>query len=134
MIQKGFGKILLIFIVLVGIPVGIFGFQTMSKIVTPESSQQFVKKFSGKNNPFNQRYSQGKCQKEGTVTFTHPPMKIEDIGRIDPYGIMVDAHVIPTSHGYFSPTVFNSPRDTYPVYAIADGNCQCCPQRTICWR
>jgi len=48
-------------------------------------------------------------------------MRIEDIGRIEPYGVMIDAHVIPTSHGYISPIVFNSPRDAYPAYAIGDG-------------
>lgn len=55
------------------------------------------------------------------MPFTHAPMKMADIGLIEPYGIMVDAHVIPTSHGYISPKVFNSPRDAYQVYAIADG-------------
>lgn len=34
---------------------------------------------------------------------------------------MVDAHVIHTSHGYISPANFQSERDAYPVYAIADG-------------
>lgn len=113
--------ILALLIILIGIPIGIFGFRTLSEKINPASPQQFVKKFSGKNNPFNQRYSAGKCEGEGTTTFTHSPIKIEDIGRIEPYGIMIDAHVIPTSHGYISPIVFNSPRDAYPVFAIADG-------------
>jgi len=100
--------------VLILIPLGIFAFATQPK-------QQSVKKFSGKNNPFNQRYSQNRCEGKGTRIFTYSPMKIEDIGRIEPYGIMIDAHVIPTSHGYISPAVFNSPADAYPVYAVADG-------------
>ena len=33
---------------------------------------------------------------------------------------MIGGHVTPIDHQYFSPTVFNSPRDTYPVYAMAD--------------
>ncbi|MDP3993071.1 MAG: hypothetical protein Q8Q05_02575 [bacterium] len=73
-----------------------------------------------KNNPYSQ-YSQGKCQGSGPVEFTYSPMKPEDVGSVQPYGIMVGAHVIPTDHGYFSPIIFNSPRDAYPVYAIADG-------------
>ena len=101
--------------VLILIPIGIFGF---SQSRSPEQS---VKKFSGKNNPFNQRYSQGRCEGEGTRIFTYSPLNLEDIGRVEPYGIMVDAHVIPTSHGYISPAVFNSPADAYPVYAVADG-------------
>lgn len=71
-------------------------------------------------NVFNRNLSRGQCEGSGTKTFTHLPMDIGDIGAIQPYGIMVGAHVIPTSHGYFSPTEFNGPRDQYPVYAIAD--------------
>lgn len=111
--------ILLVVIVLIVSAVGFFGFQIFKNNVSKETFD--IKKVSGKTNPFSQRYSQGKCEGEGTTIFTHPPMKIEDIGSIEPYGIMVDAHVIPTSHGYISPVVFNSPRDVYPVYAIADG-------------
>lgn len=80
-----------------------------------------IKSISGKKNPFNQRYSRGKCKGEGPVAFTYSPMRIEDIGRIEPYGVMIDGHVIPTSHGYISPAIFYSERDAYPVYAIADG-------------
>ena len=74
-----------------------------------------------KNNPYANQYSRGKCQGSGPVEFTHSPMKLEDIATVQPYGIMVGAHVIPTDHGYFAPKIFNSPRDAYPVYAIADG-------------
>lgn len=48
-------------------------------------------------------------------------MDLEDIGVIQPYGIMVGDHVIPTSHGYVTPVIFHSERDKYAVYAIADG-------------
>ncbi|MDO8429240.1 MAG: hypothetical protein Q7S88_01295 [Candidatus Daviesbacteria bacterium] len=115
--------ILLVIIVGVG---GFFGFQKLKENSLNNHSQENFQAFdnkqvSGKSNPFNQRYSRGKCQGEGTVKFTHLPMKIEDIGQVEPYGIMVDAHVIPTSHGYISPINFQSERDAYPVYAIADG-------------
>lgn len=76
---------------------------------------------TAEKNQFSQQYSQGKCNGTETVPFTQSPMKIADIGIIEPYGIMVDAHVIPTSHGYISPINFRSERDAYPVYAIADG-------------
>lgn len=122
MTQKGFSVILLVLIVFVVSALGFFGLQLFKKnspvknILTTE-----VKKVSGKSNPFNERYSQGKCEGEGTINFAHSPMKLEDISEILPYGIMTDGHVIPTSHGYFYPAQFNSPRDKYPVYAIADG-------------
>lgn len=73
------------------------------------------------DNAFSQGLSQGSCQDNGTVEFTHLPMDLEDIGVIQPYGIMVGDHVIPTSHGYVTPTIFHSERDQYAVYAIADG-------------
>lgn len=123
MLQKGFSVIFLIIIVLITMVAGFFGLQIFKKnspvnnILTTEGQ-----KVSSKSNPFNQRYSQGICEGEsGTVPFTYSPMKLEDIGEILPYGIMIDGHVIPTSHGYFYPAQFNSARDKYPVYAIADG-------------
>jgi len=116
--NKGFGVILLIIGVLIAAAVGAFGFLIFSK----NNSQSFdLTKPAGKSNPFSERYSRGKCEGEGTTTFTYSPMKIEDIGRVEPYGIMVDAHVIPTSHGYISPAEFHSQRDKYPVFAPADG-------------
>src|SRR3990167_8217263 len=86
-----------------------------TQVTTDTTSQN-----PAKNNPYSQ-YSQGKCQGLGPVKFTYSPMKPEDVGSVQPYGIMVGAHVIPTDHGYFAPIIFNSPRDAYPVYAIADG-------------
>src|SRR3989344_6859525 len=74
-----------------------------------------------KKNTFAKNLSRGQCQGTGTVTFSNLPMAISDIGNVQPYGIMVGAHVIPTSHGYISPADFRGPRDQYPVYAIADG-------------
>lgn len=104
------------------IAVGIVGIILSSKKSLINSFQPFtVSKPAGKNNVFSQRYSGGKCEGEGSVPFINSPMKIEDIGIIEPYGIMVDAHVIPTSHGYISPINFHSQRDSYPVFAIADG-------------
>jgi hypothetical protein len=48
-------------------------------------------------------------------------MNEEDFAFIIPYGLMIGNHVTPIDHQYFSPTVFNSPRDAYDVYAMADG-------------
>jgi len=47
-------------------------------------------------------------------------MREEDFGVIIPYGLMIGAHVTPIDHQYFSPTDFQSARDAYPVYAMAD--------------
>ncbi|MEX2053783.1 MAG: hypothetical protein WD940_02135 [Patescibacteria group bacterium] len=61
-----------------------------------------------------------RCAGEGPGTLTNLPMDLEDFAFIIPYGLMVGDHVTPIDHQYYSPTVFNSPRDTYPVYAMAD--------------
>lgn len=61
------------------------------------------------------------CSGSGTVMFGAPPMDIKDIGMVLPLGGVVGAHVTPIDHMYFSPVIFNSPRDAYEVFAIADG-------------
>jgi len=120
--------ILITFVILIVIGVG-YAFYKKSQhaqTVPIQNSQGSTQKqilstkANPKKNPYSQ-YSQGKCKGSGPVEFTYSPMKPEDIGTVQPYGIMVGAHVLPTDHGYFAPKVFNSPRDAYPVYAIADG-------------
>ena len=64
--------------------------------------------------------SNNKCSGEGPGTLTNLPMGFKDFAIIIPYGLMVGDHVTPVDHQYYSPTVFNSPRDKYPVYAMAD--------------
>lgn len=65
--------------------------------------------------------SNGKCEGEGPVKLGASPMRPDDFAFIIPYGLMVDGHVTPIDHQYFSPTDFHSAPDTYPVYAMADG-------------
>ena len=61
-----------------------------------------------------------KCSGTGPGTLTALPMNFDDFSMILPYGGVIDNHVTPIDHQYYSPTVFNSPRDAYPVYAMAD--------------
>ncbi len=77
----------------------------------------------GNNKRFTltQEWSRGQCRGSGPVEFTHYPMNLSDVAIILPYGLMAGAHVTPIDHMYFSPKDFQSPRDLYPVYAIADG-------------
>ena len=60
------------------------------------------------------------CNSSGETTFTHLPMNAADFSILIPYGETVGGHVTPIDHQYFSPTIFNSPKDKYPVYAMAD--------------
>jgi len=41
------------------------------------------------------------CKSTGTVTFTSPPMKIDQIELIEPIGLMIGGHVTPIDHGYY---------------------------------
>ncbi len=68
-----------------------------------------------------QTLSHRACTGTAKPKFTHLPMNPQDFAFILPYGLMVDGHVTPVDHQYFSPMVFNSKPDTYPVYAMADG-------------
>lgn len=101
---------------------GAFWYNSNHQSPAAQNSPKVVSKNNAKDNVFARNVSHGKCQGTGTVNFTHLPMDINDIGNVQPYGIMVGAHVIPTSHGYFGPADFQSKRDAYPVYAIADGS------------
>lgn len=77
-----------------------------------------------------ERLDNNGCEGTGTVMFGTSPMDPKDVGLILPYGGMVGAHVSPIDHMYFSPFVFNSPRDTYEVRAMADGLITTISERT----
>jgi hypothetical protein len=77
-----------------------------------------------------QRLSNGKCTGTAKPPLTRLPMNAGDYAYILPYGLMVGGHVTPIDHQYFSPTVFDSPPDAYPVYAIADGYLHAITTRT----
>ncbi len=111
-----------IVIALVATGTGVFLYQQKNKLqlATDPVTHITTSKGNVKDNTFSKSLSRGKCQGSGTVEFSHLPMDLDSIGNIQPYGIMVGAHVIPTSHGYFGPADFHGPRDQYQVYAIAD--------------
>lgn len=117
--QRGFAFILEIIIV-----AAIIGVVALVLVKTHKGSSgklQTVNATNPSDNPYSRQFSRGKCQGKGTVQFTHLPMDIGDIGPVYPYGGMTGAHVVPISHGYIYPVVANSARDSYPVYAVADG-------------
>jgi len=49
-------------------------------------------------------------------------MNESDFGFLIPYGSVVGGHVTPIDHEYFTPAKYNSARDSYPVFAMADAN------------
>ncbi len=71
------------------------------------------------------------CEGEGVpYKLGHSPMDAADFSIVLPYGIMVGGHVTPIDHQYFSPRDYNSPVDSYPVYAMADSTIVSIQQRT----
>lgn len=65
-----------------------------------------------------QEWTKG-CTSSERIPMTHLPMRISDVASFSPYGLVAGAHVTPIDHLYFYPK--EGPRDTYPVYAMADG-------------
>ena len=67
-------------------------------------------------------WSGGRCEGEGSVIFTYPPVDLGDVSFFIPLGNMVGSHILPTNHTYFS---FIAEEQVYPppyrVMAPADG-------------
>jgi hypothetical protein len=121
--ESGLGHLLLLLliVVIVGV-VGVAGWKVSQHQKTNGTNFQS----QSKSNSSDQAIAAGKqlssnyCHGTGTTTFTHLPMNASDFSLLIPYGVTVGGHVTPVDHQYFSPTVFNSPKDKYPVYAMAD--------------
>ena len=66
------------------------------------------------------------CPLSGRVTFTSPPIRVEDLLMTEPQGIMIGDHVTPIDHGYISikslakPLANRTDADFVPVSAPAD--------------
>lgn len=132
--HKGFAHIFIIFfgvflvVVLIGL---VFLFSRKED----GSGKQFGFNFDSTKTPAmklvnSERLDNQGCSGSGTVMFGTSPMDPTDVGMILPYGGMIGAHVTPIDHMYFSPFIFNSPRDTYEVRAMADGLITAISERT----
>lgn len=69
----------------------------------------------------NLLWSRGRAEEKGPVRFTHSPMRLEDVERITPMGLMIGGHVCPIDHGYFYPRPLKSGEPHFDVFAPADG-------------
>lgn len=120
----GFHHIGLILLIAVFGVIGLVGWRVFSK--TQEGSQLPSSLLDGSGSSeekaikAGKNLSNGKCEGTKKLTFTHLPMKEEDFSILIPYGLVVAGHVTPIDHQYFGPRDFKSPRDAYPVYAMAD--------------
>lgn len=67
-----------------------------------------------------ERLTNGKCSGVGPVKLV-PPMKLDQIGMVLPYGITVGGHVTPIDHQYYTGLNYHALRDSYDVVAVANG-------------
>lgn len=122
--ESGFAHPVLALLVLVVI--GVVGFagwrvfsknsnnKSPSKILSSDASSLDKAIAAGKS------LSSNNCKGSNETQFTHLPMDANDFSLLIPYGLTVGGHVTPIDHQYFQPTIFQSPKDKYPVYAMAD--------------
>jgi hypothetical protein len=96
-------------------------------------AKDFGKTVSGQASQIDLRtyWSHGTCTGQGAVRFTASPMAVEDISTIIPMGLMVDAHVTPIDHQYYSPKDMSAGRTRYDVRAPADGHIVHIQRRTV---
>ena len=122
--QRGFHHVGLVLLAVVLAVIGVAGWrvfnnqkqsrQPPSKIIASDQSALDKAIAAGKY------LSENKCQGTKKLTFTKLPMNEQDFSILIPYGLTVGGHVTPIDHQYFEPVDHQSPRDTYPVYAMAD--------------
>ncbi|MBM4085134.1 MAG: hypothetical protein FJ272_10130, partial [Planctomycetes bacterium] len=70
---------------------------------------------------FAAMWSRGQAVGKGPVRLTHSPMRVEDVERFVPYGLMVDGHVCPIDHAYFFPKPRKPGEEHFDVMAPAEG-------------
>ncbi len=121
--QKGFHHILVpLLIVVLGVA-GFAGYRIVQKNQNSKSTSSIASSGSSAEDKAvtaGKGLSSGKCSGTGDATFSSLPMKASDFGFLIPYGDVIGGHVTPIDHQYFTPAVYNSARDSYPVYAMAD--------------
>lgn len=120
--QKGIAHLGLFLVVLVLGTVGFVGWKVFEKnrAGNPAEFLNVTDPSEDQATAAGKYLSSGKCQGKGKLTFTHLPMRPQDFSILIPYGLVVDDHVTPIDHQYFAPADYKSPRDAYPVYAMAD--------------
>lgn len=113
--QKGF---MFIWIILAVIVIAGILFAVINQWNTHNSSGNLIEQITGEDNKSKNAWL-ADCDSDDRKPMTNLPMNIDDVETISPYGLTAGAHVTPIDHLYIYPK--KSPRDKYPVYAMADG-------------
>ena len=64
------------------------------------------------------QYSQNKCDPDGPVTLTSPPVDVSTISMVEPMGGVSYDHITPIDHLYF----FHTPDSMWEIYSMSDGH------------
>ncbi len=89
-----------------------------SEIAKPVSSGAVAKQ--GYDLKASQGLTGGNCSGTGSAPII-APMKLDQVGSIQPYGLMVGGHVTPVDHQYYTGPDPRALRDTYDVLVPVDG-------------
>lgn len=122
--QNGFSVVeFLVILVVVGI-IGFAGYTVFNRTNSGKAGRQEVS--SGDANSTDpiikgKLLSNNQCSGEGSKKLTHAPMDAQDINAIVPHGLMVADHVTPVDHQYYYQKDLMAAKDTYKVYAPANG-------------
>ncbi|MBI3624122.1 hypothetical protein HY218_00665, partial [Candidatus Saccharibacteria bacterium] len=113
--QNGFHLIELAIVLCVIGAIGLVGWRILHK--TPKNSSKSSSQLVTKNGVTydeiaSKQLTNGKCSGTGSVKIT-PPMQLEQVGFILPYGLMVGGHVTPVDHQYYNGLDVRALRDTY---------------------
>src|SRR5438874_13539259 len=115
--QDGFHYIAVLLVIVLGV-IGLAGWR-----IYAGNSRTFLSKTTHSVSEAKKQgkiYSNNTCNGTDIKKLDHLPIDTQNITRVLPYGGTVGAHVMPISHGYIWPGEFNSARDSFNVYAMAD--------------
>ena len=119
--QNGFAHIVLVllFVVILAI-LGFIGWKIYEKNYKPLPTKDTHGNTVSYDQAASRQLTNGACQGAGSVRI-NPPMQLDQIGFILPYGAVVGGHVTPIDHQYYNGLDVHALRDTYDVIAPADG-------------
>lgn len=119
--EHGFGHLLLFLLIAVLVAgAGFVGWRVYQKNYKSLPSVNSANATVHYDQTASRQLTAGKCQGAGSVNIG-PPMPVNQIGFILPYGIVVGGHVTPIDHQYYNGLDPHALRDTYDVIAPANG-------------
>lgn len=127
--QSGFHAVLLLLAIVVLGAIGFVGYKVLAED-THEKGPYKVGQYGDKANAnqfstdpveVGKYLSLNNCTGTGSKKLGSGPMRVADIGVIEPYGLVAGGHVTPVDHQYYYGKDMKSKPSTYDVLAPGDG-------------